>query len=276
MQSSGAVLDGLLSISQADILAPPPSTEQETSPQAVHQLVEYLATEGVLLPLARSLRRLSFDARKDAQAIFCSVFRFRVPAPTPSGPNQHPLPSLPNKTGEPENETDPLISAHIINDSPEIITSLCLGYDYRESALACGNILREALKHDSMAALILYDEPLAEGQKHPGLKGVDPNIPGSGNGVFWRFFDWMDKSVFEVSADAFTTFSVSFVWFSLRVVLVQRTSFDVTCLNCRAPMHALLTINACQIAEKWEFVAGRSLDQCRTSRMLCAHGWKRW
>jgi hypothetical protein len=27
--------------------------------------------------------------------------------------------------------------------------------------------------------------------------------------VFWSFFDWIDKSSFEVSADAFTTFRVS-------------------------------------------------------------------
>jgi len=28
----------------------------------------------------------------------------------------------------------------------------------------------------------------------------------SGNGVFWEFFEWIDRGSFEVSADAFTTF----------------------------------------------------------------------
>jgi len=27
--------------------------------------------------------------------------------------------------------------------------------------------------------------------------------------VFWKFFDWIDKSLFEVSTDAFDTFRVS-------------------------------------------------------------------
>lgn len=74
--------------------------------------------------------------------------------------------------------------------------------------------MREALKHDCIAALILYDEPTENG-KQKGLNGVDPAQPSSGKGVFWKFFDWINKCAFEVSADAFTTFRV---W---------RTSFNV-------------------------------------------------
>jgi len=37
---------------------------------------------------------------------------------------------------------------------------------------------------------------------------VDPNVPASGRGVFWKFFEWIDKSAFEVTADAFSTFRV--------------------------------------------------------------------
>lgn len=73
--------------------------------------------------------------------------------------------------------------------------------------MPCGGILREALKYDCIAALILYDEPTEEGPSQ-GLHKVNPNLPVSGKGVFWRFFDWIDKSTFEVSADAFSTFRV--------------------------------------------------------------------
>jgi len=58
-----------------------------------------------------------------------------------------------------------------------------------------------------VCALILYDEPTENGRSR-GLNGVDPNVPASGRGVFWKFFEWIDKSAFEVTADAFSTFRV--------------------------------------------------------------------
>lgn len=73
--------------------------------------------------------------------------------------------------------------------------------------MPCGGVLREALKYDAIAALLLYDEPTPDG-KTRDLASVNPDIPSSGQGVFWRFFDWIDKGAFEVSADAFNTFRV--------------------------------------------------------------------
>lgn len=96
---------------------------------------------------------------------------------------------------------------HFVYDKPEIINALCQGYDHKESAMPCGGILREALKHDGIAALILYDEPLPGG-KTSGIQHVNADQPATGNGIFWRFFEWIDKSAFEVSADAFSTFRV--------------------------------------------------------------------
>ena len=52
--------------------------------------------------------------------------------------------------------------------------------------MPCGGILREALKYDAIAALLLYDEPMEDG----------------------KTLDWIDKGAFEVSADAFNTFRV--------------------------------------------------------------------
>lgn len=73
--------------------------------------------------------------------------------------------------------------------------------------MPCGGILREALKYDAIAALLLYDEPMEDG-KSVDLANVNPDLPSSGNGVFWKFFGWIDKGAFEVSADAFNTFRV--------------------------------------------------------------------
>jgi Mo25-like len=75
--------------------------------------------------------------------------------------------------------------------------------------MPCGGVLREALKYDAIAALILYDEPSPDGKVRE-LATVDPAVPSSGEGVFWKFFDWIDKGAFEVSADAFNTFRVGY------------------------------------------------------------------
>jgi calcium binding protein 39 len=68
--------------------------------------------------------------------------------------------------------------------------------------------LREALKFDAVAALILYDEGSRDG-KTRNLEEVDTSRESSGMGVFWKFFDWIVKSSFDVCADAFSTFRVS-------------------------------------------------------------------
>lgn len=73
--------------------------------------------------------------------------------------------------------------------------------------MPCGVILREALKFDVVAAVVLYDQS-HEGEPAVRLSDLKPNLPQKGDGVFWNFFDWIDKSNFEVSADAFTTFRV--------------------------------------------------------------------
>lgn len=73
--------------------------------------------------------------------------------------------------------------------------------------MPCGGVLREALKYDAVAALILYDEENKEG-KARDLGSVDTAKECSGRGVFWSFFEWIVKSSFEVCTDAFNTFRV--------------------------------------------------------------------
>lgn len=74
--------------------------------------------------------------------------------------------------------------------------------------MPCGVILREALKSEVVTAIVVYDHS-HEGEPAVRLSDVKLNLPQKGDGVFWKFFDWIDKSNFEVSADAFTTFRVS-------------------------------------------------------------------
>jgi len=153
----------------------------------VHQLVSCIIQEDILYELARSIRLMPFEARKDAQIIFSHILRFK-PANA--------------KTG------DPSAISYLVLQRPEVVVELCRGYDYPQSAMPCGTILRQALQHDSIVALILYDES-KPGERAVNLKEVDVGKRQSGEGLFWNFFHWIHKSSFEVSADAFTTFRVS-------------------------------------------------------------------
>jgi calcium binding protein 39 len=159
--------------------------DTEVNPEAVFQLLTSILNEDLLYALAINIHKLPFESRKDAQVIFSTAFRYK-----------------------PAGQATPQVLEHVVAYRPDIIIALCRGYDRRESAMPCGGILREALKYDAIAALLLYDEPMEDG-KTLDLGNVNPDLPSSGNGVFWKFFDWIDKGAFEVSADAFNTFRVS-------------------------------------------------------------------
>ncbi|USW55919.1 Putative armadillo-like helical protein [Septoria linicola] len=179
--------------------------EAETSPDQVYQIVSATLSEQLLPSLVENIHRLPFEARKDTQTIISNVFRFRSPGST-------------------SNEPDAL--REVIRKQPEIIVALCNGYERRESASACGGILKEALKHDAVAAVILYDEPRADGKTQDIYNDVDVSQKASGNGVFWKFFTWIDKSSFEVSADAFDCFRLILTKHKNLVAQYINTNFD--------------------------------------------------
>jgi calcium binding protein 39 len=172
----------------------------------VYLLVSAILSEGLLPLLVSNIHRLPFEARKDTQAIISNVFRFRNPGST-------------------SNEPDAL--KEVLRSQPGIVVNLCNGYDKKESAGACGGILKEALKWDAVAAIILYDEPQPDGKTIDIYNDVDVSKPSSGNGVFWKFFDWIDKSTFEVSADAFDCFRVILTKHKQLVSTYISTNFDL-------------------------------------------------
>lgn len=161
--------------------------DTESSPEQVAQLVTSMINEDLLYLLAHSIRLLPFESRKDCQSIFSYAFRFK------------PANSL---------APDPPALTHVLHRRPEVIVELCRGYGYKESAMPCGVVLRELLKqHEDVASIILHDES-RENERATSIDEIDPReAPAqSGDGVFWKFFPWIDGGAFEVSTDAFTTF----------------------------------------------------------------------
>lgn len=153
----------------------------------MYQLVSGIIDNDLLYLIATNIYRLPFESRKDVQSILSYVMRFK-----PANANL---------------KSDPLAVSYVVNNRPEVLIALCMGYNHKESVMAAGTVLREVLRYESASAIVLYDD--GEGNNSTkGLSNIHPEIPQSGKGVFWRFFDWIDKSSFEVSADAFTTFRV--------------------------------------------------------------------
>lgn len=74
--------------------------------------------------------------------------------------------------------------------------------------MPCGVVLREALKHDAIAEIILYAQSI-KGEEVARINDIALVEKQTGNGIFWNFFSWIDRGAFEVSTDAFTTFRVS-------------------------------------------------------------------
>lgn len=64
----------------------------------------------------------------------------------------------------------------------ELLFTLLRGYDHPEVALNCGLILRECLRNEALAKIILYS----------------PN--------FYLFFDYVEMSTFDIASDAFASF----------------------------------------------------------------------
>ncbi|KAG5952568.1 hypothetical protein E4U58_000707 [Claviceps cyperi] len=160
--------------------------ETDSSPEQIYQLVTGLIDEDLLHLLAVNLFRLPFESRKDVQIIYSYVFRFRPVSAAP--------------------KSDPIALSYVVCNRPQVLVELCRSYDHKESAIPAGSVLRELLKNEAAAAVILYDDDDEPGSSAKGLNAIDRERPQSGRGVFWRFFDWIDKSSFEVAADAFTTF----------------------------------------------------------------------
>jgi len=181
--------------------------ESESSPEQVYQLVTGMIQEDLLYLLAVNLYRLPFESRKDAQVIFSYVLRFRPPTA-----------SL---------KSEPLALSYVINNRPEVLVELCNGYDHKESATPAGTVLREVLKSDAATAIILYDDPSEGSGSSKGLTGIQPEARQSGRGVFWKFFNWIDKGSFEVGADAFTTFRELLTKHKQIVAQYLNTNFDL-------------------------------------------------
>ena len=169
--------------------------EIDANPDQVSQLTDAMIEEDLLYPLSRVIHLLDFNGRKDIQIIFSCILRHK-PA-----------------NDESQNSPDPPAVTHIFQKRPEVIVELCRGYEVKDSAFHCGMVLREALKYEQIAVIILYHEPADDEHwstaNSNDLTDINYDAQQNGTGVFWQFFRWISSSEFQEGVDAFNTFRVS-------------------------------------------------------------------
>ena len=131
------------------------SSEQQ-SDILLAQLSQEMYNSGLLLLLLRNLHRIDFEGKKDAAQIFNNVLRRQIGTRTPT--------------------------VEYICTAPDILFTLCRGYEQQEIALNCGTMLRECCRHEQLAKIVLHSEYL------------------------YDFFKYVEVSTFDIASDAFATF----------------------------------------------------------------------
>jgi len=132
------------------------SDNEQQSDVVLAQLSQEMYNSGLLLLLLRNLHRIDFEGKKDAAQIFNNVLRRQIGTRTPT--------------------------VEYICTTPEILFTLCRGYEQQEIALTCGTMLRECLKYESLAKIVLHSDH------------------------FYMFFKYVEVSTFDIASDAFATF----------------------------------------------------------------------
>lgn len=132
------------------------SPDQEPNAETVSLLAQEMYNSNLIYLLIKNLNIVDFESKKDVVSIINAVLRRQIGTRNPT-------------------------VEHICT-KPDMLFLLLNGYDRPEVALNCGNILRECIRYEAIARIILYSEE------------------------FYSFFKHVEGSAFDVASDAFTTF----------------------------------------------------------------------
>ncbi|XP_019355980.1 PREDICTED: calcium-binding protein 39-like isoform X2 [Crocodylus porosus] len=132
------------------------TSDKEPPTEMVAQLAQELYNSGLLVTLIANLQLIDFEGKKDVSQIFNNILRRQIGTRSP---------------------TVEYISAH-----PHILFMLLKGYETPHIALRCGIMLRECIRHEPLAKIILFSEQ------------------------FRDFFKYVEMSTFDIASDAFATF----------------------------------------------------------------------
>jgi calcium binding protein 39 len=149
--------------------------ESNLNPETTYIAIEIVNSD-ILLLLVSNLHLFEFEAKKDVVLIFNNLLRRQIGT-------RYPI-------------------VDYISSKKEIIPKLVAGYGNQEISLNCGMILREALRHVSLAMILLESDE------------------------FWDFFIFAESATFDLSSDSFATFKESLTKHKQIVAKFLDTNFD--------------------------------------------------
>jgi len=136
--------------------------EHEPNADASVLLANEIYSSDLLPLLTSNLGKLEFEARKDVASIFNNLLRRQIGVRSPT--------------------------VEYISRNTELLDTIVQGYSSPDVALNCGSMLRECIRHEALAKLLLYSDN------------------------FWEFFRFVEMSNFDVASDAFATFKDEVRW----------------------------------------------------------------
>eukprot|EP00053_Salpingoeca_punica_P007612 m.69311 g.69311 ORF g.69311 m.69311 type:complete len:327 (-) comp14241_c0_seq1:1080-2060(-) len=135
-----------------------PVGEGDSQAEAQAQVSQEMYSTDLLQSLVANLAKVDFESKKDIVQIFAGTLRRQTAG-------RHPTVEY---LGQGKNS--------------QLLIDLVHGYGNPEIALHVGQMLRECIKHDTLAKIIVNDP------------------------AFYEFFNHVQVSTFDVASDAFTTF----------------------------------------------------------------------
>eukprot|EP00112_Aurelia_sp_Birch-Aquarium-sp1_P000778 Seg1076.4 transcript_id=Seg1076.4/GoldUCD/mRNA.D3Y31 product="Calcium-binding protein 39" protein_id=Seg1076.4/GoldUCD/D3Y31 len=130
--------------------------DQEPQTELVAQLCQEVYTYHILYEFALNIHKLDFEAKKDVVTIYNGILRRQIGARFPT--------------------------VEYIVTRKETLFLLLEGYQNSEISLHCGMMLRECIRYEPLAKILLQSEE------------------------FFMFFTYVEMSTFDIASDAFTSF----------------------------------------------------------------------
>ncbi|TKR80532.1 hypothetical protein L596_014594 [Steinernema carpocapsae] len=129
---------------------------QEPNTEQVANLAQETYSLNILPMLIKNLTKLDFESKKDVALIFNNLLRRQIGTRSPT--------------------------VEYLCARPNEILTLLNGYDVSDIAITCGQMLRECIRHEHLARIVLCSED------------------------FYNFFRFVEVSTFDIASDAFSTF----------------------------------------------------------------------
>lgn len=132
------------------------SVENEPQSEVVAVLAQETYNLGVIPLLITNLTRLDFESKKDVALVFNNLLRRQIGTRSPT--------------------------VEYLCTRPDVLLLLMKGYETPEIALSCGSMMRECIRYEPLAKVMLLSDD------------------------FYNFFKYVEVSTFDVASDAFSTF----------------------------------------------------------------------